>query len=341
MRKNQRNRPRVVGAALFSFFLITFLPYARAGGPGTSAANFLNLGFGARPLGMAEAYVALADDVSAVHYNPAGLSLAQPAMKAAPGPYEMLFTHTQYVQGIALDQLGLVRRPWGLSLTSLRVGGIEGRTLETDTASNFSASDLMLGASYGKQVGSVGLGATVKYIQENIGSASASAFAADVGMLHRFESAPVTFGASLANFGTKLRFVEEASPLPLILRTGVTYGRSAKFPHALSAQLDYARDANPIIRLGAEYSGFGPFSLRMGYRTFGGGQRDAVLGKSLGSVASGFSEFYGLFIGVGLQTKLGNLDYAIVPYGELGLAHRLSLNLRFGAMPAKKSGAAK
>jgi hypothetical protein len=314
----------------FCVFIFAFAPNARAAGAGTSAATFLDLGFGARPLGMGEAFVAMADDVSALHYNPAGLSLPQPAMKSAPGAYEVLFTHTLYIQSISLDQLGLIRRPWGLSVTSLRLGGIEGRTSETDTASNFGASDVAIGASYGRTVGPVGLGATVKYIHESIGGASAGAYAADFGVLHQFESAPVSVGADLANVGTKIRFIDQAFPLPMVLRAGATYGRTKSFPHALSIQVDLPRDGDPVIRLGAEYQGFGPFALRVGYRTFSSGQKDAVLGKSLGSASSGFTEFYGLFLGMGLQTKLGNLDYAIMPYGELGLAHRLSLSLRFG-----------
>ena len=40
----------------------------------SSAAQFLNLGFGARALGMGEAYTAVADDISCVYYNPAGLA---------------------------------------------------------------------------------------------------------------------------------------------------------------------------------------------------------------------------------------------------------------------------
>lgn len=331
---------RVAFVSIGIFALLAALPRpVRAAGPGTSAATFLDLGFGARPLGMAEAFAALADDVSAVHYNPAGLSLPQPEGRGPAGAYEMLFTHTLYVQGVSLDQLGLVRRPWGLSVTSLRVGGIEGRTAETDAASNFSASDLLVGASYGRQAGPVGLGATFKYIHESIGGASAGAYAVDLGALHRFEAWPVSVGADLANAGTKVKFVDQSAPLPLVLRAAATYGRAKDFPHALSLQVDFPRDSDPVLRLGAEYRGFGPFALRAGYRTFGGGQRDAVLGKTLGSTASGLSEFYGLFLGMGLETKLGNLDYAIVPYGELGLAHRLSLGLRFGGPPAPGTAA--
>jgi hypothetical protein len=340
MKTAERSRHRVARAFFFLALLLA-VPPLRAAGSGTSAATFLNLGFGARPLGLAEAYVAMANDVSALHYNPAGLAYPQAPAVSESGAYELLFTHTLFVQGIVLDQLGLVRRPWGLSLTNLRIGGIEARTTETvDPEGKFGAADIALGLSYGRKAGDVGLGATAKLIRQTIGGRSANAYAVDLGALRRFENQPLSIGAALTNMGTKIRFIEEAAPLPLAFRTAVTYGMTNSFPHALSLQIDYPRDSGPVVRLGAEYRGFGPFALRAGYRTFSGGQRDAVLGKTLGSTASGFAEFYGLFMGMGLQTRLGDIDYAIMPYGELGLAHRLSLGMRFGA-PLKKGAADK
>ena len=55
---------------------------------------------------------------------------------------------------------------------------------------------------------------------------------------------------------------------------------------------------------------------------------------NLGSSAPGLAEFYGMFMGVGFRTKYGNMDYTLLPYGELGNAHRFSFSLRFGAPKA-------
>ena len=76
--------------------LIAVLPaLAFAKGPSTSAATYLNLGFGARPLAVGEAYVALADDASALHYNPAGLAFPGPVKtRNSDKSYEMLLSHS-------------------------------------------------------------------------------------------------------------------------------------------------------------------------------------------------------------------------------------------------------
>ncbi|MBI5242711.1 MAG: hypothetical protein HY922_03375, partial [Elusimicrobia bacterium] len=116
--------------AQFALLAILACP-ASAAGPGTSAATFLSLGFGARPLALGESFVALADDASALHYNPAGLSLAQPASPQGRRPYELLLSHSLHIQDIRLTQMGFMRRPFGLSVTHLSLRGIERRTSET------------------------------------------------------------------------------------------------------------------------------------------------------------------------------------------------------------------
>ncbi|MBI3300223.1 MAG: PorV/PorQ family protein [Elusimicrobia bacterium] len=305
-----------------------------AAGPGTSAASFLNLGFGARPLGIGEAFVGMADDVSALHYNPAGLAFDPgQAARQTTRRYEMLASHAMHIQDIRLSQFGFLARPWGMSVTHLGLDGIERRTTETAAPEGtFGASDLMLGFSYGKRLTgtAVGLGFTGKFIRQTIGEYSATAYAADMGALYRLRVLPLSLGASVVNLGTKVTFLDQGYPLPLTLRLGGAYGMTAKFPHALSFQLDLPRDNSPAFRLGFEYLGFGPFALRAGYRTTTSAQRTAALGKALGSTAPGLAEFYGMFMGMGFRSKFGNMDYTLLPYGELGNAHRVSFTLRFG-----------
>ncbi|MBI5244861.1 MAG: PorV/PorQ family protein, partial [Elusimicrobia bacterium] len=315
----------MAGAALL--LLCSIFPLldstAQAAGPGTSAATFLSLGFGARPLALGESFVALADDASALHYNPAGLSLPQPASPQGRRPYELLLSHSLHIQDIRLTQMGFMRRPFGLSVTHLSLRGIERRTSETaEPDGSFGASDLAVGLSYGRRVGKVGVGGTVKFVQQRIGEYSASAYALDIGALYRLKSAPVTLGAGLGNLGTKVKFIEEGYPLPMTARLGASVGQTKSFPHALSFEVDLPRDNAPVFRVGVEYLGFGPFAMRAGYRSASGAQRDAVLGKALGSTASGLSEFYGMFMGAGFRSKALDFDYTLLPYGELGNAHR-------------------
>ena len=323
-------RSKVLNAAAA---LLAFLPAtASAAGPGTSAATFLNLGFGARPLATGEAYVSVADDVSALHYNPGGLAYPSSQDARLSGRrYEMLLSHSMHIQGIQMTQMGFLKRPYGLSVTHLGLGGIERRTSETaQPEGKFGASDLMVGASAGRMFPGIGVGGTAKVIRQTIGEYSATAYAVDMGALYRLKSVPLSFGVGLANLGSQVKFRDQGFPLPTMLRFGVTYGMSQRFPHAITLQFDVPRDNAPTARLGMEYLGFGPFALRAGYRTYSPRQRSAALGRGLGSTAPGLAEFYGMFMGFGFRSKVGNLDYAILPIGELGNAHRFSFSLKFG-----------
>ena len=90
--------------ALLTALLLSPPVSAFAAGPGTSAATFLKLGFGARPLGLGEAYVAVADDAAALHYNPAGLAYGPPATAAKnPRLFEMMVSHSVHIQEIRLS----------------------------------------------------------------------------------------------------------------------------------------------------------------------------------------------------------------------------------------------
>ena len=54
--------------------LVTFLNAQTINRYGTTTANFLEIGVGSRATSMGDAYVAVANDVSSIYWNPAGLS---------------------------------------------------------------------------------------------------------------------------------------------------------------------------------------------------------------------------------------------------------------------------
>lgn len=257
------------GLSAFVAVGLMLLPLSSSAGlstsPGTSAAAFLDLGFGARAVAVAEAFVSAADDVTAAHYNPAGFAYPAFAVEKSQKdrPYEVLVGQSLLVQDISMTQFALARRPFAFSLTRLSLDGIEARATETASPDGqLNAADLSLGISAAGKFAGIGVGATVKFLHENIGSNSASAVAADVGLLRRFEGTPVSIGACLANVGSKMRYADQAAPLPTVLRTGISYGLTDSFPHMLSLEVDVPRDDGAIVRVGVEYAGFGPLALR-------------------------------------------------------------------------------
>lgn len=286
----------------------------------SSAAQFLRLGFGARALGMGEAFAAVADDAAALHYNPAGL-YAQGAPKSA------MFSHAWHIQETGVSQAALHASPWGFGVTYFSAGKLEGRDDAGAVTGDFTARDLAFSAGRGIALGPLRAGAALKYIGQKIEDHSAHAAAADLGLLYRAEGSRLQLGAALSNLGTKVKFRDDSFPLPLTFRAGASLSlRDA--PVLLAAQLDLPNDAGAALRLGGEYAATENFRLRAGYKTSSSGDRDAILGRELGGGATGVSSLFGFFAGVGLNLGGFSLDYSIAPYGELGSAHRVSVVMR-------------
>ena len=287
----------------------------------SSSAQFLTLGFGARALGMGEAFTAVADDISSLYYNPAGL--------AAPGERrEMSFSHAWHVQDTAISQLGYMARPYACAVTYFSAGELEGRNDLGTPTGNFTARDLAFAVSRGYALGPLLAGASGRIISQRIKTSAATSFAADFGLLYRFAGTPYSAGAALTNVGTKVKFEDEAYPLPLKLRAGAAAAFEAQ-KFLLALDMEFPNDAPAALRLGAEYTGMEVLALRLGYKTITGSQRDAILGSGSGDPATGVDAMYGFFAGFGFKYLDFSLDYALLPYGDLGSAHRFSLGVRF------------
>ena len=152
---------------------------------GTSAAQFLKIGVGARAMGMGGATVGIVDDASAAYWNPAGLAGVQ--------SFTLMGTHTRWFADVTHQYFGLVLpvgddHRIGVSATVLSVGDIEITTEDQPrgTGDFYSATDVAVGLSYsGRLVEFFSFGATVKYVTQSIYNESASAMAVDLGtVLH-------------------------------------------------------------------------------------------------------------------------------------------------------------
>lgn len=290
---------------------------------GTSGAQFLKLGAGARAGGMADSFAATADDASAAYYNPAGLTQLR-------GP-QLVGAHTMYYEGINYEVLNFAF-PWqreelysrhvlALGLYHLAVGDIERRVSDTTgPIGTFDASDGAYGLSYAYAFDRrLSLGITGKYVAQTIDTYKASAVAADAGVLWKPSPdavRPYSLGAVVRNVGSKPKFAGEADPLPL--GGALAFGWEA-VPNALKLDLEAAkyRDTSVFGSLGAEYkhhfntavSG----ALRAGYTTH---YRDT------GGMA-------GLALGGGVQFHKAGFDIAWLPFGTLGNTFRYSLIVKF------------
>ncbi|MBU1598717.1 hypothetical protein KKG61_01205, partial [bacterium] len=115
----------------------------------------------------------------------------------------------------------------------------------------------------------------------------------------------------LTNLGTKPKFIDQADPLPLSLRLGGAYN----LPKSLPIPLLIALDTNLF-----------PFYISLGME----GQISPIFSARLGYASGPADEGSGLTAGLGITTQQSlSLDYAIRPYGELGLSHYISLSSRF------------
>jgi len=275
--------------------------------PLTTGADFLLMPVGARPDGMGQAFSAVADDLYALSFNPAGLGgISRP---------EIGYGRTDFVAGLHYDFLGLALPlgdpgVFGLGYVSL---GTDPFNSTADTSAPLvSSSDTALLAAWGKTLLPFQLGAAFKYIDRQIAGTHGTGFAFDAGL--RFIPPgldQLTLSASVLNLGPGVQFAS-SEPLPTVFDGGAAWRVLNQTAHSLTLAGDYVSNQasqTQEYRLGLEYWFQGMLAGRAGY----------VFNSTVEGPSAGF----------GFKTDFLELDYSYQPYDNLGSANRFSGLLRW------------
>ncbi len=291
---------------------------------GTTAGGFLQLAPGARAAAMGEAYSAVADEASALYWNPAALTRIESrsaTLMHAPYLGSSFFDYAAYGQN--LGDYGAV----GAGVQYFSAGSIA-QTENYAPVGSFTPYDLALSVGYGFRLKGMGLpldgfsvGAAAKYVQSHILN-SAQTGAVDFGLLSpAYLDEKLRLAFTWVNLGGTLKYEQARENLPMAMRLGGAY-RIFK-PWLASADVVFPRGDQPYAALGTEFvlatdKGM-TFIGRAGYNS-----------QTTPSVTG----FTGVSVGAGFGFDRFCLDYAFVPFGGLGQAHRISLTARWGAKSA-------
>lgn len=331
---------------------------------GGRSGEFLLLPVGGRATALGSAFSALADDISALYWNPAGLSLIDG--RQAMVSYNSYIADTNHTWiGLAIPMNG-GERALGFSLGIFGFGDQPEYTVEEPdgTGRTYDVSMSAIGLTYSQQFNDrFSFGATGKYVTENLAGASASTVAFDIGTNYHTEigGRAIRGAFTISNLGGTLRhsgpelqqdlpiqdpnlppgskigeLSTKAWELPTAFRVGLAYDVMSSSNSRLTAAGEFAQPSGNDVSgsLGAEYammnvaeSSFS-FALRGGFNYEPDNSLDVGASDMNGLQGDGLS--FGGGVGYMLSERSGvNVDYAFRNKGLLGNQHLFSMALRF------------
>jgi len=304
----------VTGMKRIIFLLIllsaAFPAYADTG---TAALPFLKISGGARAAALAGAYTALGDDCNSVFANPAGSVYMDRRC--------LSFSHSIWLEDMSIENISYAQQISQHSTLLIGASALlsgDMKYYDEEGSSTGSFDSLEMSASLGiSHILSKRfyVAAQAKLFSQSGDNRSDRVMGGDIGAIYRGDY--VKIGFSAVNLGPKIKLGEQSFDLPRSLRAGI----SRKVMKNLELAVDWIDyiDSGSHFAAGGEYSlpirddGEQAIFLRAGYSS----GRD----KNAGSGISG---------GIGFKTTDLLADYAVMPYGDLGLAHRFSISLFFG-----------
>lgn len=292
-----------------------------AGGAGGTGAAFLKLVRSTRESALGGAASANARGSDALFSNPAGLASLVPE-----SPSELSLTYdnlleTSYLGTAAWGRPLGTDGALGADAAYFSQGAMTSYNGLGDNTGSFRPYDLAVSLGYAHRFQSLALGGKFKLIRSSLddvsGVSAAVDFGAQVKSLFLLGDRPVDAGAHLSNLGPPIKLGSVAAPLPFAMAGGLLWHMSKAVGANLEVHLP--ADQDPYVSLGVEATyrfdaEKRAASLRLGY--------DQSHGRELSGAA-------GMTAGGGLDLGSFRLDYAWVPYGDLGMQNRITLAFCF------------
>jgi len=313
---------------------------------GTSSAKFLRIPVGAKSIAMGGAFTAIADDGSAMFWNPGNT--------AVQSGYTLFIHHSPWLPGLDHNYAGFLLPVsgvgvFGINVVSLMSEEMEITTMEAPmgTGETFTAASTAAGFTFARNLTDrFSIGANFKYISERIFHSRAAGFGFDVGTMFITPFRDIRFGVSISNVGTGLqmhgedlntyvdvapnkegnnenivaRLKTDEFGLPIIMRMGVAWDwqMSAGTRLTIAGEGVNPNDNNHSVSLGAEF---------------------ATLNEVL-MLRGGFSELFledrekGLTLGAGIRLPATEglafkFDYAYQDFRHLGGVHHVTIQTAF------------
>ncbi len=238
-----------MGRRLMLVGLVTILCKTAFSQVVTTAVPFLLITPDSRSGAMGEAGVAIADDIWATYWNPAGYAFQKGSAVA--------LTHADWLPAFNLGDVwiahGVYKQPVeeldgvaSLAITYLNLGEFARTTIDPTVLETFKGFEFALSAGYAtKLTENLGIGINARYIRSQLspfgtaeeqGRGVANGFSFDVAMLYKPQSVPIPFtdvdlghrlslGFNVSNIGPKIFYIDEAQadPLPMNLRLGFAF----------------------------------------------------------------------------------------------------------------------
>lgn len=294
---------------ILAVLILTINIAAQTGGK--TGLSFLELGFGARNIALADLGVVVSKGASSQIYNPALLT-----QSAEP---QVLFNHQTLFFDVSNQMIGanfrLADIPVAVAFQTTSISDIEVRLTPGEPISRFNAHYFMANISTAYEIlNNLSAGVSVKYIYEDLFTDNSDGIGLDLGLFYKDLFDGLNLGASYRQIGSMSDLRNEATPLPENFRFGASY--NFKFQPLYSdfqvsaGYLKYSASSDSHFQVAGEIIIKNSLALRLGYVT-GFDSKD-------------------LTAGAGVNWGRFNFDYSFQPYKyDLGNSHIISISYDF------------